>query len=248
MSVQNPLITYPIVDDVEFINLRNIGATHVVGDQYQNLFYDDFSLGVNVPWAKSVGTGGTLARTTAAAEFSSGGAAFKWTSGVTISEVQTVERHIGFLPDIKLVAFGVRFAILDESPEYFRFILGKRDGTNFVRAVFDHFYTTNLWRYDTGGVGAENMTTLLTRDAHDGIAPPRWHNLLIVADFQNNKYRTIIMDDNANGVATIGAQPLRSSADATLPGTLSFGFEFKNTAAPAAANVLIDLAYGVVLD
>lgn len=248
MSLQNPYLSLPFGN--ETLRLLDLGGRTPVVDQSQVIFYDDFSVGSTLPWVKTVGTGGTLARSTTVLEWSQGGASFKWTSGTTASEVQTAARRFGTPPNANVVAYGLRFWMLDESPDYFRFTVGKRDGTNYVRGVLEHKYSTNVWGYDAGGAGAESISTLLTRDANDSTTIPVWHNVLVVVDFANAKYRLIAIDDSIHGGSTgtnVSSTSLRTAADATLPGTMTFELEFKNTGTPAAANICIDLAYGVIL-
>lgn len=204
------------------------------------LFHHDFNKSEYsaTPWALT--GGGTLALTSAAKEFLTGGQAMKLTTAVTGAE----EVHL-YLPrplNTGTIRFGARWAAMDENASNLGFYLGYRDGTNWTRAKVLHQFATNVWSYDAGGTGGADNVTLLTRDTSEATNVARWHITEVIADFRANKYVNVIIDDTEYS-SIVSATNLRSTADVgVVPNMLDFAFETTNTG--VASNVIIDEVWG----
>lgn len=213
------------------------------------LFDDDFSVGTTLPWVVTT-TGITLARSTTAGEWSSGGAAMKVTTSTVASQTSNVGRATARRASgSSIVKFGGLYSIVDENIASLEFRVGYRDGTRFVRGVLRHTYSTNLWQFDIGGAGAESLSTLQTRDPSESTTISRWHYFEIAIDLVTSRYHSIVLDeeefkDNNDVQTTL----LRSTVDSTLPGLLEFTIQTVNLGGTPSAGVInFDQLFGVVL-
>jgi hypothetical protein len=204
-----------------------------------NVLDDEFEKSnvANVPWSLTLANAATLALTSAAAEFITGGQAMKFTSGTSASS----EIH-KYLP-IPQRAMGPRgggevgvewiFSVMDENPSNLAFYVSYRDQANWIRAKLLHVFTTNVWSYqDSAGV----QQALMTRDTSENTAVPRWHRVVMSIDVIKNTWKQLTIDE-MDFSSVVSLLPLRNTADATAPSLLDFAVEFTNTATPGVLNI-----------
>lgn len=209
------------------------------------LFHDVFDQAA-LTWKVTNGTG-AIARTTTAAEFSSGGGAMKLTTSTVAAEACEVHRYAGRVRNAPLIVFGGRFAAMDENISNFAFYLGWRDGTSWYRSKLLHGFSANTWQYDAGGSGSADLQTVLTRDTSEVTTRANWHTFLMGADFESNVHLGTVIDEY-DASATVAGTALRSSADAASPFLLDFAIETTNLGGtPSAGNLIFDELWAVAL-
>lgn len=210
------------------------------------LFNDTFAA-TPLPWKVTAGTG-AITRTTTDAETHSFGGALKLTTSTVPSEACEVHRFMAKTPRSSIIAFGGRFAIMDENISNIAFYLGFRDGTNWYRAKLLHVYSTNLWQYDAGESGGASNVTLLTRDASEVSSRAVWHTFLLVADFAATRYVDVQVDEQ-EFYEIVSQNGLRQSADVATPNLLDFAIETTNLGGtPSAGVIIFDQLFGVGFD
>lgn len=198
-----------------------------------NLYNDDCNKAyvANVPWSLTLANAATLALTSAAAEFISGGQAQKFTSGTSASS--EIHRYVWRPQGAHRIYTEYVFSVMDENPSNFAFYNSFRDSANWIRAKILHVYSTNVWSYQDS---AGTQQPLLTRDTSESSSVPRWHRVLIGIDLDNLMYDTVVIDDQ-DFTPVVKGQLLRNTADATAPFLLDHSVEFTNTATPGVMNI-----------
>lgn len=207
-----------------------------------DVIFDDTFEAAGVPW-EIVGGAPTLARTVADGEWLDKGAGLKLTTSTVSAEVAQIRRYLNRQPNYRRFVFGARFAVNDENPLSIEFNLGFRDGVDYFQSRLVHVYASDLWQYDTGGAGAQNLVTLLTRDASESPTVARWHEVVVSAVFDTKKYAGLKIDEN-DYANTVSGVAMRQTAGATLPGEVDLGVIVTNiTGVPVAGVVLLDELY-----
>jgi hypothetical protein len=210
------------------------------------LFHDKYDV-AGVQWKVTAG-GGTLTRTTTDGMWNTGGGALQLVTSTVGAEATEVHRYHARPVDHPIVAFGARFAPLDEAISNIAFYLGYRTGGTWYRGKLLHNYSTNTWQYDAGEGGTASNVTLLTRDPAEVSSRGMWHEWMLAVDFSTLRHVDLVIDETSYAT-TVTQKALRSAADATVQDLMDFAIETTNLGgSPAAGTIVFDRMYAVAFE
>jgi len=188
-----------------------------------------------VPWI--VGAAGTLALDAAADRHLTGGQSMSFTTSTTVDQVCSAHLFMAREFAGGAIAFGGRFATLDENPLTLSFSIIYRDGTNRYTTRLLHTYSTNVWsRLDAAG--AEQG--VLTQDPSEATTP-HWHKFMILQDPNDTQPQPQSIGAQIDYAAYNTPHNARLEADTANPNLVEFRIETVNIgAAPSAGVILFD--------